>query len=251
MIKVISKFIPNFIKKRIISYLDKNYLFVGWNLKTKTCPPWKNTIYENKILQSNYFNDLNEELIEKIKNGEFLLNQKKNEKDQINQLKWRHYNILLSLKYLKQLKKEKINLVEAGVADGLTAWFALSFLEREKINYNQFTLIDSWEQMKLSLLKQSESKQVGRHKENDIEITKKNLVIFEKTKFLIPGDLTIGQFIYVIRKRVKLIETDSLFLFINDKTIPLSSSLISSVYEEHKDEDGFLYVSYCNENVFG
>lgn len=73
----------------------------------------------------------------------------------------------------------------------------------------------------------------------------------EKTKFLIPGDLTMGQFMFVIRKRIKLAETDSLFLFINDKIIPLSSSLVSSIYEEHKDEDGFLYVSYCNENVFG
>ena len=73
----------------------------------------------------------------------------------------------------------------------------------------------------------------------------------EKTKFLIPGDLTMGQFMFVIRKRIKLAETDSLFLFINDKIIPLSSSLVSSIYEEYKDEDGFLYVSYCNENVFG
>ena len=73
----------------------------------------------------------------------------------------------------------------------------------------------------------------------------------EKTKFLIPGDLNISQFMCVIRKRIELESTDSLFLFINDKVIPLSSSLISSVYDEHKDEDGFLYVSYCSENVFG
>jgi len=85
-----------------------------------------------------------------------------------------------------------------------------------------------------------------------INKTKKcGLPEIEKTKFLIPGDLTIGQFIYVVRKRVKLNETDSLFLFINDKILPLTSSLISSVYEEHQDEDGFLYISYCNENVFG
>lgn len=85
-----------------------------------------------------------------------------------------------------------------------------------------------------------------------INKTKKcELPEIEKSKFLIPGDLTIGQFIYVVRKRVKLNESESLFLFINDKTIPLTSSLISSVYEEHKDEDGFLYISYCNENVFG
>ena len=73
----------------------------------------------------------------------------------------------------------------------------------------------------------------------------------EKTKFLIPGDLTMGQFMFVIRKRIKLADTDSIFLFINEKILPLTSSLVSSVYEEHKDEDGFLYVSYCNENVFG
>ena len=77
MIRVISKFVPNFIKKNLINYLDKNYLFIGWNLKTKTCPPWKNTISENSILQSDYFNDLNEELIEKIRKGSFLLNKKR------------------------------------------------------------------------------------------------------------------------------------------------------------------------------
>ena len=36
----------------------------------------------------------------------------------------------------------------------------------------------------------------------------------ERSKFLVPGDLTIGQFIFIIRKRIKLSETDSLFLFI-------------------------------------
>jgi len=78
-----------------------------------------------------------------------------------------------------------------------------------------------------------------------------DLDAIDKTKFLIPGDLTMGQIIYIVRKRIKLNETDSLFLFINDKILPPSSSIISSVYDEHKDDDGFLYISYCNENVFG
>ena len=62
MIKFFNKFFFSYIKKKLINYLDKNYLFVGWNLKTMTCPPWKNTLIENKILQIDYFNDLNEEL---------------------------------------------------------------------------------------------------------------------------------------------------------------------------------------------
>ena len=73
----------------------------------------------------------------------------------------------------------------------------------------------------------------------------------EKTKFLIPGDLTMGQVIYIVRKRIKLDDTESVFLFINNNILPPTSSTISSIYEEHKDEDGFLYISYCNENVFG
>ena len=81
--------------------------------------------------------------------------------------------------------------------------------------------------------------------------TKCNLNDIDKTKFLIPGDLTIGQIMYIVRKRIKLDEVDSLFLFINDKILPTTSSVISSVYNEHKDDDGFLYISYCNENVFG
>jgi GTP pyrophosphokinase len=75
--------------------------------------------------------------------------------------------------------------------------------------------------------------------------------IIEKTKFLIPGDLTMGQVIYIIRKRIKLNDSESVFLFVNDSILPPTSSTISSIYESNKDEDGFLYISYCNENVFG
>jgi GABA(A) receptor-associated protein len=85
----------------------------------------------------------------------------------------------------------------------------------------------------------------------------------------VPSDLTIGQFVYVIRKRIKLSPEKAMyvdyyvlitrFIFIND-VIPPSSSLLSQVYTEHKDEDGFLYpvylansryIVYSSENTFG
>ena len=31
----------------------------------------------------------------------------------------------------------------------------------------------------------------------------------------------------------------------------LAAALMSSIYEDHKDEDGFLYVTYSGENTFG
>lgn len=73
----------------------------------------------------------------------------------------------------------------------------------------------------------------------------------DKHKFLVPKDLTIGQFIHVIRKRIKLESISSIFIFCNNNTLPPTSSLILSIYNEYKDEDGFLYLQYNGEDTFG
>lgn len=67
---------------------------------------------------------------------------------------------------------------------------------------------------------------------------------------MVPGDLSVGQFVYVIRKRIKLPSEKAIFIFIND-ILPPTAALMSTIYEEHKDEDGFLYVLYSGENTFG
>lgn len=70
-------------------------------------------------------------------------------------------------------------------------------------------------------------------------------------KFLVPTDLTIGQFMYVIRKRIKLAPEQAIFLFVAGGTLPPSVSTLQSVYDQYRDEDGFLYIMYSGENVFG
>ena len=72
----------------------------------------------------------------------------------------------------------------------------------------------------------------------------------DKKKYLIPNDLTVGQFMYVIRNRLKLPPEKALFLFIDD-TIPTTSQCLDLIYRLHKDKDGFLYISYTFENTFG
>lgn len=72
----------------------------------------------------------------------------------------------------------------------------------------------------------------------------------DKRKYLVPNDLSIGQFMYVIRKRLRLPPEKALFLFINGM-IPSSSFLICNIYECYKDVDGYLYVNYTLENTFG
>ncbi len=72
----------------------------------------------------------------------------------------------------------------------------------------------------------------------------------DKQKYLVPKDLMINQFMYVIRNRMKLPPERGIFLFIGGK-IPMGASLIVEHYEKHKDSDGFLYINYSGENTFG
>ena len=72
----------------------------------------------------------------------------------------------------------------------------------------------------------------------------------DKLKYLVPRDMTMPQFIFVIRKRIKLDPSQTLFVMVNN-TLVGSAKLISEIYDELRDEDGFLYVTYTNENTFG
>tara|TARA_B100001063_G_scaffold229121_1_gene241073 strand:- start:3442 stop:3843 length:402 start_codon:yes stop_codon:yes gene_type:complete len=77
-----------------------------------------------------------------------------------------------------------------------------------------------------------------------------NVPMIDRKKFLVPDDLSFANFLYVIRKRIKLDPTKSLYLFVNGK-IMNTSIYLTSVYDKHKDEDGFLYVVYSAETTFG
>ncbi|WJX55023.1 Autophagy-related protein 8e [Trifolium repens] len=72
-----------------------------------------------------------------------------------------------------------------------------------------------------------------------------------KKKYPVPADLSVGQFAYVIRKRIKLSAEKVIFIFV-DNVLPSTGAIVSSIYDDDKkDEDGFLYVTYSGENTFG
>ncbi len=77
------------------------------------------------------------------------------------------------------------------------------------------------------------------------------LPLIDKNKYLVPNDLTVGQFLHVIRKRIKIDASQSVFMYVNDNVLPPTSATMLSLYRNYKDEDGFLYMSYCGENTFG
>ncbi|KAK2372290.1 Ubiquitin superfamily protein [Trifolium repens] len=66
---------------------------------------------------------------------------------------------------------------------------------------------------------------------------------FNPEVYLVPADLSVGQFVYVIRKRIKLSAEKAIFIFV-DNVLPSTGAIISATYDDDKkDEDGFLYVT--------
>jgi GABA(A) receptor-associated protein len=51
----------------------------------------------------------------------------------------------------------------------------------------------------------------------------------DKKKYLVPNDLTVGQFYFLIRKRVQLRAEDALFFFV-DNVVPPTSATMGSLY---------------------
>lgn len=86
--------------------------------------------------------------------------------------------------------------------------------------------------------------------EKHVNTKNDNIPLIDKSRYLVPQELTMSQFTYVIRKRLKLPPEVSIFIMVNGKILP-SSDMMLTVFNKYGDEDGFLYMTYNSENVFG
>ena len=81
---------------------------------------------------------------------------------------------------------------------------------------------------------------------------KSNIRDIDKTKYLVPSDLTVSQFSFMIRKRIEIEKEAAFFLLANGKHSITGDTLLSEIYEKYKDpEDGFLYIAYASELTWG
>lgn len=72
-----------------------------------------------------------------------------------------------------------------------------------------------------------------------------------KEKYLVNEDMTIGQLMFVIKRRLKCSPDKAIFLFV-DGNIPSNSQLIKDIHEQYRSpEDGFVRIAYSEENTFG
>lgn len=68
-----------------------------------------------------------------------------------------------------------------------------------------------------------------------------------KYSFLPPDSTKLSTIISIIRKRLKLPQNKSLYIYADGTTLLDDCSNLSQIYEKHKQPDGFLYLLYHNE----
>ncbi|XP_074079004.1 microtubule-associated protein 1 light chain 3 gamma [Macrotis lagotis] len=79
----------------------------------------------------------------------------------------------------------------------------------------------------------------------------KYLPPLDKTKFLVPQELTMIQFLTIIRSRMVLTATEAFYLLVNNKSLASMNVTMAEIYRDYKDEDGFVYMTYASQEMFG
>ena len=83
-----------------------------------------------------------------------------------------------------------------------------------------------------------------------------------KEKYLVPFDMTIGQFMSVIREKTSIGQEQAINIFLidynNNNILAPTSASFESLYIQYvekeinnKNYDGYIYLIYTGENVFG
>ena len=73
-----------------------------------------------------------------------------------------------------------------------------------------------------------------------------------KSKYILSKGITMSEFVKIIREKLELKPERAIFLLVNGKHSVTLSEELGNIYNKYKDEnDGFLYMSYSEEIVYG
>jgi O-methyltransferase len=152
--------------------------FSGWGMTTDAMPPW---LGGGTDRLTDEFLAVHSELTDRVRRGQFDLTQFHDAPDQarvLRELMWRHYLVFWSARCAARTTATPIKtLVECGVCDGLTAFFAM-----RAMNGTPFcaVLYDAWQRM---------STPSGTYQDIALETTQNNLRDFAREATYVKGFL--------------------------------------------------------------
>jgi GABA(A) receptor-associated protein len=82
----------------------------------------------------------------------------------------------------------------------------------------------------------------------------KQPITIKQIKYLSKTEHTVGQFLCNLRKQLDIKSTEAVFIFCvkgKDFVLAPTNSLMGSLYQNHHDDDGMLYLWISGENAFG
>ena len=171
--------------------LDRtNPYFVGWGMTTRVFPPWYEGTGDSF---SRSFYETNEEFLARVREGRFQLTQLRHltvdaREEFVRGLGWRHFIVQWSTLWAARAsRRSAVALVECGVCDGMTGYYAMKALPRQ---YSfTCTLYDAWQGMKVEELLPTEIKAVGAYSYLSLDTTKSNLEMFREQCTFVKGSI--------------------------------------------------------------
>ena len=105
--------------------------------------------------------------------------------------------------------------------------------------------------------RQNESSRILREYRNRLPIIcekapNSDLPSLKKSKYLVPTDMTVSQFQFLIRRNLDLNEMSALYLITSKEKTLTGNQTIMEAYNINKDkQDNFLYLYYATELTWG
>lgn len=81
--------------------------------------------------------------------------------------------------------------------------------------------------------------------------TKPPLEAPSKNRMLMLRDQTFAQVIVLVRARLSTLQPYQAVFFMTNKVLPANSQMLGELYDQHKSQDGILYITARVENAFG
>ena len=163
----------------------KQPAFSGWGMTSESSPPW--VAGQGELDRS--FALVASDLWNRIEQGQFVPSQFLSHPDLegwMGQLMWRHYFVFWSADFASKAA-DSPRLVECGVCDGVTTYFACRALS-SRSRWKMF-LYDAWESMLPDQILPSESQLTGAYSYLSLENTQRNLGDFNDNLVFLKGYL--------------------------------------------------------------